>query len=736
MFPYHHSLAYSFLPFNVSTEFSTDILFTKKLSTSGVNIVSPVLYNDFFVASDEDENFYLPTNNGFAKYSNSGELVKNIKIDNLDTEQKVSNLLYTNGKVVFITKKFPVTVYVYNSTTYEKIFSIPVVDEKDKPASLNLFSVTDIAISPNGLSVYFLTNTPHRFYMFSLLESSEKRLSYFDLKEKYSIYTGGNFTLAPKIISDSKIAFTSSKGIVYVFDLSNLATYINNFYFDQKFQFLNSLSESAVPFSFGTASIYTKFNDYLCFYEITVGNKLCALYVDYKKKESSEYASPISINDSLVFLFNKNFTGIKEYYLGSVGGDLVRNKEVRVLGNINYGGIFKDAKNYVITTSDKVNKVDTENGVVLGTSNIVYQSGFYVSRVSQPSITKNGDFYVFIESKRNSPLTFEYYIYKYKGTLVEKPCPLKIYCNSTPKHNPVILIHGLGGHYQNFMDEKTGILRTKILEEYRKDDSEFPDTWAYSYSYGYTFGGDYNYQGKIEDISSNLHFDVERLSNESLLAGGSGKVDLIGYSLGGLIARHYILEKTGYPGTQNLDVDTKINKVIFIASPINGSGILEWIYNFKANHPSLGQTFINTINITLSEWQNEEIDITKDIGTQLNSEAYYLKSLNTFLLPPNIKFYRNYANIKAIYGYKIFDVEITNELDLGDTVVQTSDTQLINAPFSSEFLKEQNIGIFLTYVGGHLDFNHDLLINSIKFNHLQIPSNLEVVNSVLGQLKE
>ena len=35
---------------------------------------------------------------------------------------------------------------------------------------------------------------------------------------------------------------------------------------------------------------------------------------------------------------------------------------------------------------------------------------------------------------------------------------LKIYCNSTQKHNPVILIHGLGGHILTGKVKKTGIL--------------------------------------------------------------------------------------------------------------------------------------------------------------------------------------------------------------------------------------------------------------------------------------
>ena len=132
-----------------------------------------------------------------------------------------------------------------------------------------------------------------------------------------------------------------------------------------------------------------------------------------------------------------------------------------------------------------------------------------------------------------------------------------------------------------------------------------------------------------------MHFDIPRLSNENLIAGGNGKVTLIGYSLSGLIAKHYLLEKTGYPWEQNLNVDTKINKVIFIASPINGNSVL---LGLDQLNPALRPLVIKTINKTISFYQNKEMGITKDVGDQLCSNSQYLNGALQCELPQEVEY--------------------------------------------------------------------------------------------------
>jgi len=113
------------------------------------------------------------------------------------------------------------------------------------------------------------------------------------------------------------------------------------------------------------------------------------------------------------------------------------------------------------------------------------------------------------------------------------------------KPHPVILIHGLGGRPEDW--QASGLVDLLVQE------GGFDPRFIRLFDYGYIkIHGipKYNYQGNIVEIAHRLSddphliesypFQVDRLSRESIAAGGPRKVDIVAHGLGGLIARYYL----------------------------------------------------------------------------------------------------------------------------------------------------------------------------------------------------
>jgi len=92
----------------------------------------------------------------------------------------------------------------------------------------------------------------------------------------------------------------------------------------------------------------------------------------------------------------------------------------------------------------------------------------------------------------------------------------------------------------------------------------YSQDWFLSYSYTGTDAktSGYNNQGTIEDVSLGMEQAVATLSASHKAAGGDGQVDLLGYSLGGLVIREYL---AAHPNNHN------IHQAVTIASPHQGA---------------------------------------------------------------------------------------------------------------------------------------------------------------------
>ena len=302
------------------------------------------------------------------------------------------------------------------------------------------------------------------------------------------------------------------------------------------------------------------------------------------------------------------------------------------------------------------------------------QNGFYTklnigyNLLGTPQISKdnNGE-YVFYSHTTKIPE--EYNTNRFIGIKVEnlKYCPTGLYCTDTPKHHPVIFIHGFGGNPASWEDggDKQEY-KKRLLALYRQDDPEFPEDWLVSYSYGYDINGKYDYQGRIEDISAGMNQLVPFLSQEHKFYGGDGKVDIVGYSLGGIVARNYL-----YNNSKNHHV----RKLITIATPHKG---VDWLnYEVSLRNCAFVQCFgpDNVFKRAVGEYLNRrredgnEISLLSDPVTQLtpSSSQYYLNKLTKNI--SDIEGYALYGNIAVKTEYKLFGIKIEKELSIGDGIV-------------------------------------------------------------------
>ncbi|MFH1896392.1 MAG: alpha/beta hydrolase, partial [bacterium] len=154
--------------------------------------------------------------------------------------------------------------------------------------------------------------------------------------------------------------------------------------------------------------------------------------------------------------------------------------------------------------------------------------------------------------------------------------PISVFFEGTPKipsYRPIVLIHGLGGHFTDWDEGGNKYMVKQALQEMLGQDPsgfEYPPEWIHNFEYGYIDPINaepyYNYEGNIIEIAKEMAPVVDELSALSLENGGDGLVDVVGYSLGGVIVREYM--------RQNPD-DHRFGKIVTVAAPHQGANLLE-----------------------------------------------------------------------------------------------------------------------------------------------------------------
>ena len=147
--------------------------------------------------------------------------------------------------------------------------------------------------------------------------------------------------------------------------------------------------------------------------------------------------------------------------------------------------------------------------------------------------------------------------------------------------HPVVLVHGLESSAERWLEPGTIY---HALEAYGYDMS-----FVKRFSYPNGLDGHEDGTASIYPTAEKLAAEVAELSQASQLAGGSGEVDVVMHSLGGLITRQYLSQHVS---------DHKIGKFIDIGTPHSGSAFIAF-YNLSAEEISYelsGKTVLSWVS--------------------------------------------------------------------------------------------------------------------------------------------
>ncbi|MBM4402395.1 MAG: alpha/beta hydrolase [Candidatus Cloacimonetes bacterium] len=234
-----------------------------------------------------------------------------------------------------------------------------------------------------------------------------------------------------------------------------------------------------------------------------------------------------------------------------------------------------------------------------------------------------------------------------------------------PLHHPAIFIHGLGGRPD---DWTTGGKRI-YFDTLKVDPYNYPSDYLVTYPYADADNNPatYDYQGDVTKISADLEGYVNTLSQKHLADGGDGKVDLVGFSLGGLVARQYL---NTHPTHHH------VRKVITIGSPHEGSYLLRpevWFNKIPIAGEFMKRAvnaFLNNVFNTLRDGGNRPLDLNSMAIQQIVPGNSFLQWLNDLLFVPTDPSYNAlYGNIDAELRQKIFFFELKKRFTLGDGLI-------------------------------------------------------------------
>lgn len=298
--------------------------------------------------------------------------------------------------------------------------------------------------------------------------------------------------------------------------------------------------------------------------------------------------------------------------------------------------------------------------------------------------------------------------------------PIRV-AKSLPPTRPVILVHGLGGRPGDFADY-VDLLRSQ--------------SWDSHYLLSFDFGlkdGSYDNFADLADLVRRVEVAVATLSARHRADGGDGKVDLVGYSSGSLLARNYLaLNKNRH----------SVRRFVSIGGTFKGSFLIDLEKgneNFPGAKTKLPLHLVKIFRQPLSELNPLAMGrVPRDelFKNQVVSTSRQVSSFKKEDLPLDVDYYSLQGDIKAKYTQKLFKFLVKSEGSLGDgAVLAESSSDLPNA---SIFSFEENLVVTRSISRSEASVSAKTFIPDFsKFNffHSNLLRASEIKNKVLDLLR-
>jgi pimeloyl-ACP methyl ester carboxylesterase len=310
------------------------------------------------------------------------------------------------------------------------------------------------------------------------------------------------------------------------------------------------------------------------------------------------------------------------------------------------------------------------------------------------------------------------------------PLPTVLPVPLTLDHRPIIFVHGLGERPSDWENKEANRDYVGLLEG-----EGFNRKFFYLYSYAdYNNDGVYDYEGDINGIASDLPRVVENLSQRSEEAGGDGKVDIVAFSLGGLISRAYFASSS---------FSHKIGKFIDIATPHQGVYLGE-VVNFLDSIPFRGPAIRRAFLRFMSKvWnlarEGQEMDFNSPSAQQVIPESEFLTSLNQAeKTPKTLHYYCLYGDIHLTLRQKFFRWTLrSKKFSVGDLIMTPESATGVpeNLCQGFGFIDEEDFEVKM--IRGKLGPFLEIVapIESLRFWHGNMIKQPEVKDKVLDLLE-
>lgn len=304
----------------------------------------------------------------------------------------------------------------------------------------------------------------------------------------------------------------------------------------------------------------------------------------------------------------------------------------------------------------------------------------------------------------------------------------------TAPPRPVIFVHGLNGQPSDWENKAANRDYVGPLLE-----KGFKRELLYLYPYAdYNQDGVYDFQGDINGIAQDLPRAVEELSQNYKDLGGDGKVDIVAFSLGGLVSRSYFASP---------EFGHKIRKFIDIATPHKGVYIGE-VANFVDSLPVGGQfirdaviKFLNSLwNVPTRFNDGPILDFGSPAVQQVIPRSDFLSSLNKLeKTPEEIDYYCLYGDIHATLIQKLFHLKLASQrFSLGDLLILPNSATGIPGGLCNNFgfIDEEEFEVKM--IRGPISPFLEIVapIDSLRFTHGTIIKQKEIKEKVADLLRE
>lgn len=302
---------------------------------------------------------------------------------------------------------------------------------------------------------------------------------------------------------------------------------------------------------------------------------------------------------------------------------------------------------------------------------------------------------------------------------------------SSPPH-PIIFVHGFHGQPSDWKNRAADRDYVGILEK----EGFLPELIGlYSYA-DYNRDGVYDDQGDIQGIAQDLPGAVEKLSQAHRDLGGNGQVDIVAFSLGGLVSRAYFSSPQFSDRVRRFIDVASPHKGIFIGHPVN------WLDSLPFKGAEIRKAFLRLAGRVWNKaaGENRPIDFNSPAAQQVIPGSQFLKELNQVQkTPKSLDYFCLYGDIHATFNQKIFHWTLrSKKFSLGDLLIAPESATGVPGDLCQGFgfIDEKDFEVKM--VRGKVTPFLEVVapLDSLRFWHGKMIKQKEIKNKVLELLEK